>query len=79
MISIQKKYLKEIRRIRKERDAYYKKSDADIEKLAKQIGLSSEEEMEIFWSFVINDDEYAVQVVSGKWITFLYSSISTRL
>jgi hypothetical protein len=58
MINIQKKYLKEIRKIRKERDAYYKKSDADIEKLAKQIGLSSEEEMEI---------------------TFLYSSISTRL
>jgi len=66
MINIQKKYLKEIRRIRKERDAYYKKSDADIEKLAKQIGLSSEEEMETFWSFVINDDEYAVQVVSSK-------------
>ena len=78
MINIQKKYLKEIRRIRKERDAYYKKSDADIEKLAKKIGLSSEEEIETFWSFVINDDEYTVQVVSGKWITFLFSSISTR-
>ena len=66
MINIQKKYLKEIRKIRKDRDAYYKRTDDAISKLAKEIGLSSEEEMETFWSFVINHDDYFVQIVSKK-------------
>lgn len=66
MINIQKKYLKEIKKIRKDRDAYYKRTDAAISKMAEEMGLSSEEDIETFWSYVINNDDYFVQVVSSK-------------
>lgn len=66
MINIQKKYLKEVRKIRKERQTFLDKSDAAIDNLAKEIGLSTEEQVETFWSFVVNEDDYLVEVVSSK-------------
>jgi hypothetical protein len=66
MINIQKKYLKEVRKIRKERQIFLDKSDAAIDNLAKEIGLSTEEQVETFWSFVVNEDDYLVEVVSSK-------------
>ena len=66
MINIQKKYLKEVRKIRKERQIFLDKSDAAIDNLAKEIGLSTEEQVETFWSFVVTEDDYLVEVVSSK-------------
>ena len=66
MINIQKKYLKEVRKIRKERQTFLDKIDAAIDNLAKEIGLSTEEQVETFWSFVVNEDDYLVEVVSSK-------------
>ena len=66
MINIKKKYLKEVRKIRKERQTFLDKSDAAIDNLAKEIGLSTEEQVETFWSFVVNEDDYLVEVVSSK-------------
>ena len=66
MINIQKKYLKEVRKIRKERQIFLDKSDAAIDNLAKEIGLSTEEQVETFWSFVVNEEDYLVEVVSSK-------------
>lgn len=66
MINIQKKHLKEVRKLRKERQTFLDKSDAAIDDLAKEIGLSTEEQIETFWSFVVNEDDYLVEVVSSK-------------
>lgn len=65
MINIQKKHLKEVRKLRKERQTFLDKSDAAIDNLAKEIGLSTEEQIETFWSFVVNEDNL-VQVVVSK-------------
>ena len=65
MINIQKKHLKEARKLRKERQTFLDKSDTAIDNLAKEIGLSTEEQIESFWSFVVNEDNL-VQVVVTK-------------
>ena len=66
MINIQKKHLKEVRKLRKERQTFLDKSDAAIDDLAKQAGLYTEEQIECFWSFVVNEEEHLVEVVSHK-------------
>ena len=66
MINIQKKHLKEVRKLRKERQVFLDKSDAAIDNLARQVGLSTEEQIECFWSFVVNEEDHLVEVVSKK-------------
>jgi len=66
MINIKKKHLKEARKLRKERHSFLDKNDAAIDSLAKQIGLSTEEQVERFWSFVVNEEEHLIEVVSNK-------------
>jgi hypothetical protein len=66
MINIKKKHLKEARKLRKERQSFLDKNDAAIDSLAKQVGLSTEEQVERFWSFVVNEEEHLVEVVSNK-------------
>lgn len=66
MINIQKKHLKEVHKLRKERQVFLDKSDAAIDNLARQVGLSTEEQIERFWSFVVNEEDHLVEVVSKK-------------
>ena len=66
MINIKKKHLKEARKLRKQRQSFLDKNDAAIDSLAKQVGLSTEELVECFWSFVVNEEEHLIEVVSNK-------------
>ena len=66
MINIKKKHLKEARKLRKQRQCFLDKNDAAIDSLAKQVGLSTEEQVECFWSFVVNEEEHLIEVVSNK-------------
>jgi ribosome assembly protein YihI (activator of Der GTPase) len=66
MINIKKKHLKEAHKLRKERQTFLDKNDAAIDNLAKQVGLDTEEQVERFWSFVVNEEDHLVEVVSSK-------------